>query len=66
MFKCKGCAEKVSDAKMVGLVIGQIGREAATAKGITPQSTGDFLVGLISGYKINCPKCEKTNWEYKL
>ena len=64
MFNCKKCEEEVSNAKMAGLVIGQIGRETAQAKGLSPQSKADFIAGLLSGAKIQCPNCSSTNWNY--
>lgn len=64
MFNCKKCHEEVSNAKMAGLVIGQIGREKALSQGLSPQSKADFIAGLLSGAKIQCPSCNSTNWNY--
>lgn len=64
MFKCKGCNEELSNAKMIGLVIGQIGREKAISQGLSNSSKTDFIAGLVSGFKVKCPKCNATNWDY--
>ena len=62
MFICKSCDEKVSNSKMFGLVIGQIGREKFEQRGF---SKGDILAGALSGFRIACPNCSKTNWNYQ-
>ncbi|MGR6504325.1 MULTISPECIES: hypothetical protein [unclassified Shewanella] len=64
MFKCKKCGEEVSNAKMVGLIIGQIGREASMNNGISPQARADVIAGVVSGFKIECPSCSGHNWSY--
>lgn len=64
-YSCKSCKEKVSNSKMAGLVIGQVSREVLEAKNITRSSfsNGEVMAGLLSGFRVKCPKCGKTNWE---
>lgn len=69
-FKCKGCKETVSYSKMAGLVLGQVGSATLESKGIKTQrelakafDTGEFGAGVLSGFRINCPSCNGTNWE---
>lgn len=62
-FKCKPCGEKVSGSKMIGLVIGQIGRSKADNMGVQGFSKQDLLAGIMSGFKVSCPNCGKCNWE---
>lgn len=63
-LKCKNCNEEVSNAKMVGLIIGQIGREKALTNGISSQAKADVIAGVLSGLRISCPNCGKHNWDY--
>jgi hypothetical protein len=65
MFICKKCNEEISNAKMVGLVIGQVGRETALKKGLSPEAKGDIIAGVVSGFKIKCPSCDSNNWNYQ-
>lgn len=63
MFICKSCKEEVSNSKMFGLVIGQVGREKLVERNAINKP--DVLAGILSGFRISCPECQKTNWEYK-
>ncbi|HAI2246618.1 hypothetical protein ACP81E_23975 [Escherichia coli] len=67
MFICKSCNEKISNSKMLGLAIGQFGRDKVERAGFLGAfNKEDFIAGLTSGFKIECPCCHKTNWDYKL
>lgn len=63
MFKCKLCNEKFSNSKMIGLIIGQIGRDKSESKGLSNFSKPDFIAGLVTGFKVRCPDCNGSNWE---
>lgn len=69
-FECKECKEKVSDSKMAGLVFGQIAAATLESNGVKTQSaltagfsSGEFASGFLSGLKVKCPKCNKSNWK---
>lgn len=64
MFKCKSCNEEVSTSKMAGLVIGQAGKDKAERAGLSNFSKPDFIAGLVSGFKVRCPGCNESNWDY--
>lgn len=64
-FRCGNCNETVNGPKMAGIVIGQISRELLEAKGLSPSPaalTGQLSSGILSGFRIECPKCKSTNW----
>lgn len=69
-FECKECKENVSNSKMAGLVLGQIAASTLESKGITSKSalmagfsSGEFGSGVLSGMKVKCPSCNKSNWK---
>ena len=62
-FKCKECGEKVSGSKMIGLIAGKIGRAKVIDQNIAAFSKQDLLSGFVTGFKVECPKCGKCNWE---
>lgn len=68
-FKCNSCNESISDSKMAGIAIGHISRSVLESKSISSQaslasafSKGEFAAGVLSGFGVPCPKCNKSNW----
>lgn len=65
MFECNKCKETYSKSKMIGIIVGQIGREKMEAKGLSEFSRDEFFAGVLSGFKIKCPNCGASDWNYK-
>ncbi len=65
MFKCKECKSTRSNGEMIGIIIGQISREAVSKHGVTTSASSDIIKGILNGYKIRCPKCNKHDWDYE-
>ena len=65
MFECEECKKTYSKSKMLGIIVGQIGREKIEAEGLSEFSSNDFFAGILSGFRIKCPNCNKSNWNYK-
>jgi len=51
---------------MVGIVVGQIGRDLVNRELGLPKSSNfsgrELTAGILSGFNIKCPKCGKSNW----
>ena len=69
-FKCKNCEEKVSNSKMVGLVLGQVASATLEGKGIKTRpaltnclNSGEVGAGVLSGMGVSCPNCNSANWD---
>jgi len=65
-FSCGNCNSTFSDSKMVGIVVGQIGRDLVNRELGLPKSSNfsgrELTAGILSGFNIKCPKCGKSNW----
>ncbi|WP_041720543.1 hypothetical protein [Alkaliphilus metalliredigens] len=69
-FTCNNCNGSVSQVKMGGLALGQVSKEVLyrqlglpTTKNLTGNNVASELsAGIVSGFRIRCPKCGKSNW----
>lgn len=63
-YECKNCKKEISNSEMAGLAIGHLGREVFDKKlGTQGFSKGEFSAGLLTGLKIPCPSCSKSDWK---
>ena len=68
-FTCNKCGETLSNSKMAGVCLAQLGKEYLLAKGVVGQvglvksfDRGEFSAGVLSGLGVKCPECKHTNW----
>ena len=71
-FKCCSCKKTYDNAKIAGIVIGQIAEKKLIANGLAPANAvnisssmiaSKLSSGIISGFGIKCPNCGKNDWD---
>lgn len=63
-FECKECGNKVTNSEALGLAVATVSKTVIENKiGASAFSKAEFSAGLLSGFKVPCPDCDKSNWK---